>query len=207
MLSAILRSDIAVQVSIRIMKTFVEMRKYMANTSLLYDRMNAMEERQITYQNETNEKFDKVFAYISDHEESQQKIFFDGQIYDAFSLLIDLVGSATKSIVLVDNYVDIGTLNILAKKKNNISVIIYTVKRSKLSEKDVNTFNQQYPNLEVKYTSVFHDRFLIIDDVKAYHIGASIKDAGKKCFGINLIEDAHIISDIIQRLEIEVEEA
>ena len=80
MLSAVLRSDIAIQVSIRIMETFVEMRKYMANTSLLYDRMNAIEERQITYQNETNEKFDKVFAYISDHEESQQKIFFDGQI-------------------------------------------------------------------------------------------------------------------------------
>ena len=80
MLSAVLRSDIAIQVSIRIMETFVEMPKYMANTSLLYDRMNAIEERQITYQNETNEKFDKVFAYISDHEESQQKIFFDGQI-------------------------------------------------------------------------------------------------------------------------------
>ena len=121
MLSAVLRSDIAIQVSIRIMETFVEMRKYMANTSLLYDRMNAIEERQITYQNETNEKFDKVFAYISDHEESQQKIFFDGQIYDAFSLLIDLVASATKSLVLVDNYVDVGTLNILPKKKENVS--------------------------------------------------------------------------------------
>ena len=116
MLSAVLRSDIAIQVSIRIMKTFVEMRKYMANTSLLYDRMNAMEEKQIIYQNETNEKFDKVFAYISEHEESQQKIFFDGQIYDAFSLLIKLVDGATKSIVLVDNYVDVGTLNIMAKK-------------------------------------------------------------------------------------------
>lgn len=145
MLSAVLRSDIAIQVSIRIMETFVEMRKYMANTSLLYDRMNAIEERQITYQNETNEKFDKVFAYISDHEESQQKIFFDGQIYDAFSLLIDLVASATKSLVLVDNYVDVGTLNILSKKKENVSVTIYTVRKTRLSEKDIETFNQQYP--------------------------------------------------------------
>lgn len=148
MLSAVLRSDIAIQVSIRIMETFVEMRKYMANTSLLYDRMNAIEERQITYQNETNEKFDKVFAYISDHEESQQKIFFDGQIYDAFSLLIDLVASATKSLVLVDNYVDVGTLNILSKKKENVSVTIYTVRKTRLSEKDIETFNQQYPKLE-----------------------------------------------------------
>lgn len=206
MLSAVLRSEIAVQVSIRIMETFVEMRKYMANTSLLYDRMNAIEERQITYQNETNEKFDRVFAYISDHEESQQKIFFEGQIYDAFSLLIDLVSSATKSIVLVDNYVDVGTLNILSKKKENVSVTIYTVKKTRLSEKDVETFNQQYPKLEVNYTGVFHDRFLIIDDEKAYHIGASLKDAGKKCFAISLLNDSGVIYDILQRLDIETEE-
>lgn len=206
MLSAVLRSDIAIQVSIRIMETFVEMRKYMANTSLLYDRMNAIEERQITYQNETNEKFDKVFAYISDHEESQQKIFFDGQIYDAFSLLIDLVASATKSLVLVDNYVDVGTLNILSKKKENVSVTIYTVRKTRLSEKDIETFNQQYPKLEVNYTGVFHDRFLIIDDKKAYHIGASLKDAGKKCFAISLLNDSGVIYDILQRLDIETEE-
>ncbi len=203
MLSAVLRSDIAIQVSIRIMETFVEMRKYMANTSLLYDRMNAMEEKQIIYQNETNEKFDKVFAYISDHEESQQKIFFDGQIYDAFSLLIDFIGSATKSIVLVDNYVDVGTLNILAKKKTDVAVIVYTVRKTKLSEKDVEAFNQQYPILEVKYTGVFHDRFLIIDNEKAYHIGASLKDAGKKCFAISKLNDSGVIYDILQRLDIE----
>lgn len=148
MLSAVLRSDIAIQVSIRIMETFVEMRKYMANTSLLYDRMNAIEERQITYQNETNEKFDKVFAYISDHEESQQKIFFDGQIYDAFSLLIDLVASATKSLVLVDNYVDVGTLNILSKKKENVSVTIYTVRKTRLSEKILKLSINSIPNLK-----------------------------------------------------------
>ena len=206
MLSSVLRSSIAVQVSIRIMETFIEMRKYMANTSLLYDRMNAIEERQITYQNETNEKFNKVFAYISDHEESQQKIFFDGQIYDAFSLLIELVESAQKSIVLVDNYVDVGTLNILSKKKDNVSTIIYTVKKTRLTEKDVEIFNQQYPKLEVKYTGVFHDRFLIIDDEKAYHIGASIKDAGKKCFAISLLNDFGVVYDILQRLDIETEE-
>ena len=205
MLSAVLRSDIAIQVSIRIMETFVEMRKYMANTSLLYDRMNAIEERQITYQNETNEKFDKVFAYISDHEESQQKIFFDGQIYDAFSLLIDLVASATKSLVLVDNYVDVGTLNILSKKKENVSVTIYTVRKTRLSEKDIETFNQQYPKLEVNYTGVFHDRFLIIDDKKAYHIGASLKDAGKKCFAISVLNDSGVIYDTLQGLDIDTE--
>ena len=144
--------------------------------------------------------------YISDHEESQQKIFFDGQIYDAFSLLIDLVASATKSLVLVDNYVDVGTLNILSKKKENVSVTIYTVRKTRLSEKDIETFNQQYPKLEVNYTGVFHDRFLIIDDKKAYHIGASLKDAGKKCFAISLLNDSGVIYDILQRLDIETEE-
>lgn len=206
MLSAILRSDIAIQVSIKIMETFIEMRKYTANTSLLYDRMTAIENHQITYQNETNGKFDKIFAYITEHEESRQKIFFDGQIYDALSLLIDLVGGATKSVVLVDNYVDIKTLNILSKKKDNVSVIIYTVRKTKLSKIDVETFNQQYPNLEVKYTGVFHDGFLIIDNNRAYHIGASLKEAGKKCFAISLLNDSRMIQDILQRLSIESEE-
>ena len=88
-----------------------------------------------------------------------------------------------------------------------VDVTIYTVRRTRLANQDVETFNRQYPSLKVNYTDVFHDRFLIIDELEAYHIGASIKDAGKKCFGINLIEDTRIISDILQRLTIETEEA
>lgn len=130
--------------------------------------------KQLEYQKNTDEKFDKIFDYISKHQEVSQKIFFDGQIYDAFSLLVDLVSTAEKKQVLVDNYVDIGTLNILAKKKADVEATVYTVKRANLSEADVNNFNQQYPMLKVKYTGVFHDRFLIIDDKRAYHIGASI---------------------------------
>lgn len=107
--------------------------------------------------------------------------------------------------MLVDNYVDINTLNILAKKKLNVEVIIYTAKKIKLSEADINNFNHQYPSLKVKHTGIFHDRFLIIDGMQAYHIGASIKDAGKKCFGINLIEDSRIIGDILERLKLESE--
>ena len=206
MLSAVLRSEIAIQVSIRIMETFVEMRRYMANNTLILERLNEVELKQLEYQKRTDERFEQVFDYITEHEESTQKIFFGGQIYDAFSLLVDLVSDANKSIVLVDNYVDIGTLNILAKKKKDVSVCIYTVKRTKLTKKDVDNFNMQYPHLEVKYTGVFHDRFLILDNNKAYHIGASLKDAGKKCFAISLFEDGAIIKDILQRLELEVEE-
>lgn len=207
MLSAVLRSDEAIQVSVNIMNTFVKMRRFLAENALMFDRLNSMELKQLEYQRESNEKFDQIFAYISEHEEIGQRIFFDGQIYDAFSLLVSLVEKAEKSIVLIDNYVDVGTLNILSKKKVGVDVIVYTVRRTRLSSQDIDNFNSQYPNLTVNYTGVFHDRFLIIDETTAYHIGASIKDAGKKCFGINLIEDAHIISDIIQRLEIETEDA
>ena len=108
--------------------------------------------------------------------------------------------------MLVDNYVDVGTLNILAKRKTDVTVIVYTVKKTKLSEKDVETFNQQYPNLQEKYTGVFHDRFLIIDNKKAYHIEASLKDAGKECFAISLLNNSGVIYDILQRLDIETEE-
>lgn len=207
MLSAVLRSEPAVQVSIKIMDAFVEMRRFLASNALMFEKINEMEVKQLAFQKSTEEKFDKIFHYISEHEESSQKIFFDGQIYDAFSLLVDLVSKAEKKLVLVDNYVDVGTLNILAKKKADVEIIVYTVRRTRLSEADVNNFNQQYPTLEVKYTGVFHDRFLIIDDTCAYHIGASIKDAGKKCFGISLIEDTRIVKDILERLNLESEEA
>ena len=201
MLSAVLRSDIAIQVSIKIMNTFVEMRRFMANNSLVLNRINEIEVKQLIYQKDADEKFDKIYTYISEHEEVSQKIFFEGQIYDAFSLLAELIAKAKTEIVLIDNYVDVGTLNILAKKQENVKAQIYTVKRTKLSPTDINNFNQQYPALSVNYTEEFHDRFLIIDESWGYHIGASLKDAGKKCFAINRIEDRENIRDILNRIK------
>ena len=122
-------------------------------------------------------------------------------INDAFSLLTELVSKAEKEITLIDNYVDVGTLNILAKKQENVKVQLYTVKRTKLSPTDINNFNQQYPSLSVDYTEEFHDRFLIVDGSLAYHVGASLKDAGKKCFAINRIEDRANILDILNRIK------
>lgn len=112
-----------------------------------------------------------------------------------------MIAKAKKEIVLIDNYVDVGTLNILAKKQENVKVRIYTVKKTKLSQVDINNFNQQYPSLDIYYTEDFHDRFLIIDEAMAYHVGASLKDAGKKCFAINRIEDRANIIDILNRLK------
>lgn len=201
MLSAVLNTDIAVEMSVRIMNSFVEMRHFIANNAALFEKISAVELKQLEYQKQTDEKFDKVFEYIDDHAESEQKIFFDGQIYDAFKLLISLIQKASKKIVLIDGYVDVGTLNILAKKQAGVEAEIYTFSNTRLSNRDVAAFNAQYPNLTIKYMTSFHDRFLIMDDNMGYHIGASLKDAGKKCFGITQIQDDQIVKGILNRLK------
>ena len=202
MLSGILRSDIAVQVSIRIMNTFVEMRRFIANNALLFEKVSKIELQQLEFQKQTDEKFAKVFRYIDNHLESDQKIFFDGQIYDAFSFIITLIQKAQKEINLIDGYVDINTLNILSKKNHGVNVLIYTYPGAGLSNHDIALFNAQYPMLNVMRTNVFHDRFMILDNSIVYHIGASLKDAGKKCFGISLIQDSLITSDLLNRLNL-----
>ena len=126
MLSAVLRSDVAIQTSINIMDAFVEMRRFISNNALLFERISAVELRQLEYQKQTDEKLEQIFEYISEHEESNQKVFFEGQIYDAFSLIASLIQKADKEITLIDGYVDIGTLNLLSKKKGNVEVTIYT---------------------------------------------------------------------------------
>ena len=153
------------------------------------------------YQKSSDEKFERVFRYIEDHEESEQKIFFAGQIYDAFSLITSIVQKAKKEIILIDGYVDVDTLNILAKKNIAVDVKIYTYASAKLTNTDVANFNAQYPTLTVKKTQVFHDRFIILDGSTAYHIGASIKDAGKKCFGISLMTDSGLVTELLNRLK------
>ena len=186
MLATVLRGELAETQSIFIMRAFREMRHFVANNAALVDRISKVELKQL----ETDKKFDQLFEYIGEHTETNQKLFFDGQIYDAFSLLIELIQKADQEIILIDGYVDVSTLNVLAKKKSGVAVTIYTFKKTKLTVQDVAVFNAQYPQLEVKYTSVFHDRFLILDGKTVYHIGASLKDAGKKCFAVSLMKDA-----------------
>ena len=201
MLSAVLKSDVAVNVSIGIMRAFVEMRHFISNNALLFEKVSDIELKQLEYQKSTDERFDKVFQYIEDHAESEQKIFFDGQIYDAFSLITSIIKKAQKEIILIDGYVDVDTLNILAKKNAGVDVKIYTFASAQLTNRDAANFNAQYPTLTVKKTQVFHDRFIILDGKTAYHIGSSIKDAGKKCFGISLIDDPGVVSELLNRLK------
>ena len=200
MLSAVLHSDVAIRVSIDIMNAFVELRHLYVNNAALFERISSVELRQLEYQRHTDEKFDEVFAYIGEHTESSEKLFFDGQIYDAHSFLISLIQKATTSIVLIDGYVNLETLDMLAKKHAGVSVTIITYPNAQLSKNDIQLFNTQYPKLTVKYDTTFHDRFLILDSNSVYHIGASLKDAGKKCFGLSIIDDQIIISQLLNRI-------
>lgn len=201
MLSAVLKSDVAVNASIGIIRAFVEMRHFVLNNTLLFEKVSDIELKQMEYQKSTDERFDKVFRYIEDHAEVNQKIFFDGQIYDAFSLITSIIRKAQKELVLIDGYVNVDTLNVLAKKNAGVDVKIYTYANAGLTNTDVANFNAQYPTLSVTKTQVFHDRFIILDGKVAYHMGASIKDAGKKCFGISLLEDPGIGTDLLNRLK------
>ena len=196
MLSAVLKSDIAVEVSIRIMNSFVEMRKFLFSNQQLFSRLDRVGLKQL----ETDKKLEEVFNYIASNTEVKQKIFFDGQIYDAFSFIADLIGKAQSKLILIDNYVDVNTLNILCKKNSGVDVLIATAGKGSLTTKDINKFNAQYPSLSVKTTADFHDRFLIIDDKEVYFIGASIKDAGKKSFAITKIEDGKMVQDLINKV-------
>lgn len=196
MLSAVLKSDIAVEVSVKIMNSFVEMRRFLISNQELFSQLDRIEIKQL----ETDRKFEEVFNYMAANTEIKQNIFYDGQIYDAFSFIVGLIQKAKKEIILIDNYVDINTLNILCKKNQGVDVVIVTAGKGNLPAKDITKFNAQYPKLSVKTTKDFHDRFLILDKTEVYHIGASIKDAGKKSFGITKIEDKDLIQSLINKV-------
>ena len=193
MLSGLLKNDIAIQVSINIMNAFVEMRKFLAVNGQLFERLTNVEYKLL----EHDKKFDKVFDQLQNEENIKQKIFFEGQIYDAYSLIIDIIKKANTKILIIDNYIDDSVLKMLTKKNKEVEVAILTSDKSKIEKIDIQKFNKEYPILKVAKTNKFHDRFIVIDNKEMYHLGASIKDLGKKCFGINKIEDIEIIDKII----------
>ena len=196
MLSSVLKSEVAAKASINIMRAFVEMRKFLISNNEMFARLDRVELKQL----ETDKKLEEVFDYIATTKEVKQKIFFNGQIYDAFSLMVELVEKAEKELILIDNYVDVNTLNILSKKRKQVDVMIVTSGKGNLTKKDVTKFNSQYPKLTVKINEDFHDRFIIIDKKDVYHIGASIKDAGKKSFGITKLEEQDLIDSLLGKV-------
>ena len=193
MLSGLLRNEIAVQVSISIMNAFVEMRKFLMLNGQVFERLTNIEYKIL----EHDKKFDEVFNQFQIEKNIKQRIFFEGQIYDAYSLIIDIIKRANKKILIIDNYIDDSILKMLTKKKSNVETIILTSNNSNIKDLDVQKFNKEYPVLKITKTNKFHDRFIIIDNKEMYYLGASIKDLGKKCFGINKIEDIEIINKIL----------
>ena len=192
MLAGILKSKAAISVSLKIVDAFIEMRKFIANNGHIFQEINTLKCKLL----EHDKKFDKVFDELQKNKESEfkQKIFFNGQIYDAYSLIIDIIKSANNKILIIDNYVDDSVLKMLLKKNANVEVILLTSQNSSLTKLDVQKFNKQYPSLKLSTTNKFHDRFIIIDNKDLYHIGASLKDLGKKCFAISKIEDIDYIN-------------
>ena len=188
MLSGVLRNKIAVQVSVNIMNAFVKMRHFLKDNGQLFERVTTLEYQQI----ENNKKFDLVFDKLQEKQIENQRIFYDGQIYDAYSLIIDIIKRAESKITIIDNYIDDSVLKMLSKKKENVEVVILSSNKSNIQNIDIQKFNKQYPTLKVAKTDKFHDRFIILDEKELYHIGASIKDLGKKCFAINRIENNDI---------------
>jgi len=186
MLSGVLRSETAVKISIQIMSAFVEMRRFLINNALLFQRLDNVERKQFEFETETNEKFDKVFDALQSKDiEPKQGIFFNGQIFNAYKYVSGLIRKAKKSIILIDNYIDETVLDLFTKKKKNVEVTIFTNRITKAMLLDVEKFNAQYPSVELKKFTKAHDRFLIIDDKDVYHFGASLKDLGKKWFAFS----------------------
>jgi rubrerythrin len=194
MLSGLLRNEIAVQVSINIMNAFVEMRKFISLNGQVFERLTNVEYKLLEHDN----KFNQVFNELQNNKEQEfkQKIFFKGQIYDAYELMMDIIKIAKNKIVIIDNYIDDSILKMLQKKNKNVEVIILTSQNCNLTKLDVKKFNEQYPTLKIAKTDKFHDRFIIIDNKELYHCGASLKDLGKKCFGINKMEEMDFIENI-----------
>ena len=197
MLSGILKSEIAVQISIKIMDAFVEMRKFISINNSLFEKVINIENKMDKKFIENDKKFNIIFDQLQLEENIKQRVFFEGQIYDAYSVIIDSIKKANKSILIIDNYVDDSILKMLTKKKSSVEVVILTSNKSNIQNIDIQKFNKEYPILKIAKTNKFHDRFIVIDSREMYHLGASIKDLGKKCFGINKIEDKEIIERII----------
>ena len=202
MLSSVLKSTTAIEVSVRIMDAFVAMRRALVTIAPMLARLDTVERRQITDQSRNEERFDTIFKAMDGGDFPPQKVFFEGKHYDAYSFAKKLVRKATKSIVLVDGYCDEVTLDILSQKKGGVDVLVATTRKmidKHLTPVAVAKFNKQNPTLAVKMVGKFHDRFLILDDKELYHFGTSLNNLGRHYCAVAKM-DAMFIPSIMQRI-------
>ncbi len=191
MLSGLLKNDIAAKVNVQIIDAFVKMRKYISGNLYLNEKIIVNHENRIL---KLEESFDKL-----NEKEKINAIFYEGQIYDAYSLLIDIFKEANEEIIIIDNYADKSILDMITNL--NAKVTIVTKKFNLLKDIDITKYNRQYHNLKVIYSDKFHDRFVIVDKKVLYHSGASFKDLGNKCFAINKIEDNEYLKNILKKIK------
>jgi len=196
MLSGLLKNEIAIQVSINIMRAFIEMRKFLTSKGQVFERLTNVEYKLL----EHDKKIEELFAEFDQGDEITQKLFFDGQIWDSYNLIVNIIKRAESKILIIDNYIDDSILEMLSKKKEGVEVVIITSNKSNILKLDIQKFNKEYPTLKIAKLDKFHDRFIIIDDKELYHCGASLKDLGKKCFGINRIDDDEDIESLKRKV-------
>src|SRR5574344_489027 len=191
MLSGLLKSDIAILVNIKIIDAFVKMRKYISSNLIEQNYINNL----VLEDHENIKLLQSSFSKLEEKDKINS-IFFEGQIYDSYSLLIDILSKANKEIIIIDNYAGKELLDILKDINKNIVIVSKNIK-----EELINKYKSQYNNISFIYNNSFHDRFIIIDKTILYHSGSSFKDLGKKCFAINLIDDKSILNEIITKIE------
>jgi hypothetical protein len=197
MLSAVLKSQTVIKVSVQIIHAFVEMRRFISENTLIFARLENIEKHQI----ENDIKFDTIFKALERTDIQPEKgIFFDGQMFDAYKFISDLIRKAEKSIVLIDNYIDDKVLTMFSKRNDGVNLTIYTKQLNKQMALDIEKFNQQYAPVEIIEMKLAHDRFLIIDQTELYHIGASLKDLGKKWFAFSKMNSE--VLPLLQKLNI-----
>ena len=195
MLSAVLHSQTAIDISIKIMEAFVDMRKFILNNAAIFQRLNKIEHNKL----DSDKKFEMLFKALENNNlKPKQGIFYDGQIFDAYQFVAGLIKGARKSVVLIDNYID-ETILTLFSKNQKINVIIYTKNINKQLKLDLDKYNAQNKPIDIKKFNMAHDRFLIIDNKEIYHFGASIKDLGKKWFAFSKFDIEAI--EILGKLE------
>ncbi|KQC07836.1 MAG: hypothetical protein APR54_05505 [Candidatus Cloacimonas sp. SDB] len=202
MLSAVLRSKAAVQVSIQIIDAFVIMRRFLASNAAIFQRLDSVEKKQLEHKTESDRKFNQIFNAIEEYQITpKQGIFFDGQIFNAYKLLSDIFRSAVSSIFIIDNYIDDSILTLLSKRDKNVTVKIFSGKINSQLKLDVQKYNEQYPSVELIKLTKAHDRFIIIDEKHVYHLGASLKDLGNKWFAFTKMDnDGRLLIDHLKGL-------
>lgn len=188
MLATVLKTDVAINVTIAIMDAFAAMRKYISNNLIeqkYYHDMIIRHDSEIKILQET----------LSNFKEKNSHIFFEGQIYDAYSIMINIFNTSENSIFIIDNYIDKNILDVLSKTNKNITLIT-----SKYNNNDYTKYQEQYHNIKLEINNKIHDRFIIIDNKLLYHCGASFKDLGKKCFAITKIDDNDILNNLLKNI-------